>query len=203
MQGRLTVTDLDGTLTRKDSGKEFAVFVCGKFRSLMAVLFLSPAILLYLTGFLSGGTVKQWLFMVLYKGLSQEFLTEKGRQFALTRLPQLIYPTAEAMLTDAKTKGHKIVILTAGCDLWIKPWCEKNGFHFLGSGLGFAHGKCTGRLVGKNCHGPEKERRLREFMNPGDTCSLAFGNSRHDRFFMRMADSSFIMKKGSFKKWKE
>jgi phosphatidylglycerophosphatase C len=76
----------------------------------------------------------------------------------------------------------------------LKPWAESVGFAaVLGSRLErTAAGLVTGRLVGKNCYGEEKPRRLAELL--GDRrcyCLYAYGDSRGDRALLNCADYAY------------
>jgi phosphatidylglycerophosphatase C len=48
-------------------------------------------------------------------------------------------------------------------------------------------GRCTGRLAGENCRGPEKARRLTELLAGRGALTWAYGDSSGDREMLAMA----------------
>jgi phosphatidylglycerophosphatase C len=58
-------------------------------------------------------------------------------------------------------------------------------------------GRYTGAMVGANCRGPEKVRRLRAWMDEqglGDAMLWAYGDSAGDRELLASADQAFLVK---------
>ncbi len=59
-------------------------------------------------------------------------------------------------------------------------------------------GRLTGDLVGANVRGPEKVRRLREWLGDGDVEIWAYGDSAGDRELLAEADHPLLVRKGQW-----
>jgi phosphatidylglycerophosphatase C len=81
------------------------------------------------------------------------------------------------------------VIVSASPDLYIRPWAAALGVErVLASRLAFEDGRCTGALIGANCFGPEKVRRLElEFGALRHGAIHAYGDSPGDREMLARA----------------
>ena len=86
------------------------------------------------------------------------------------------------------------VLISASIDAYLDPWSKLAGFdHVICSRLETTPaGNVTGRLVGLNCWGPEKVRRLEELFGPLKKYTLyAYGDSRGDKELLAGADYPF------------
>jgi len=90
-------------------------------------------------------------------------------------------------------QGHRCIIVSASIDIYLEPWAESFGVHdVICSRLASPNGFVTGKLMGANCWGPEKVRRLEEeFGNLEDYNLFAYGDSRGDRELLAAADHPF------------
>ena len=72
------------------------------------------------------------------------------------------------------------------------PWAVENGFQEVcGSKLEIIKERLTGRLVGKNCWGPEKVARLEACVGAlSSVCLYAYGDTRGDRELLAAATYS-------------
>jgi phosphoserine phosphatase len=57
-------------------------------------------------------------------------------------------------------KGHKVVIVSAFIECWLKKWCDK--INLITTRLEIQEGKITGKFATKNCYGIEKVNRIKE-----------------------------------------
>ncbi|MGB9748165.1 MAG: HAD-IB family phosphatase, partial [Bacteroidales bacterium] len=114
--------------------------------------------------------------------------------FNKDELNKLIYPAALASIEEYRKAGDRVLIITASAENWVKPWCDACQVECIGSKLETKDGKLTGRLLGKNCYGEEKVRRLLEVADPKMYDEfIVYGDSRGDyalgqiatRFFYR------------------
>jgi len=74
-------------------------------------------------------------------------------------------------------------MVSASPELYVAPVARRLGFDAtLATRLQVGpDGLLTGRLVGRNCRGPEKVRRLQEWFGDETPVVFAYGDSRGDR----------------------
>ena len=86
--------------------------------------------------------------------------------------------------------GHEIVIVSASLDVYIERTAEVLGIGtVLCSRMEVdAHGRVTGGLVGGNCRGPAKLRRIREHFGESGYELWAYGDSAGDAEMLVAAD---------------
>lgn len=89
---------------------------------------------------------------------------------------------------------HRVVIVTASYEQYVRVVADSLGeVAVVGTRLEAVDGRCTGRLDGPNCRGPEKVRRLDEWfagngLDRGAATLYAYGDSTGDRELLAAAD---------------
>lgn len=89
---------------------------------------------------------------------------------------------------------HRVVIVTASYEQYVQVVAESLGeVAVVGTRLEVVGGRCTGRLDGPNCRGPEKLRRLDAWLgvnglDRGASTLYAYGDSAGDRELLAAAD---------------
>lgn len=192
MKKKLAVFDFDGTLTSKDSMLEFIRYTQGSSALYGSLLMLSPFLILYKLGLFSNAKAKQMLLRQHFKGRDEQWLSEKAESFCRKKLPNFLREKALDQLQFHRQNQHDVVIITASLDFWVKPWLERQKLDYICTVSEFIDGKFTGRIVGENCYGPEKLRRLkaRYQLDQYDTI-YAYGDSRGDREILKAATRGF------------
>lgn len=103
-------------------------------------------------------------------------------------------PDTAARLAWHRDAGHRTVIVSASYEAYVQVVGEHLGVDaVLATRLEVESGRCTGRLLGANCRGPEKLRRLQGWLDEQglmlDEVSLwAYGDSAGDRELLAVAD---------------
>jgi phosphatidylglycerophosphatase C len=89
-----------------------------------------------------------------------------------------------------------VTIVSASPELYIRPWAERIGVtEVIASRLAFAEGRFTGRLLGANCFGPEKARRIEAELGPSGAARIyAYGDSEGDREMLALATHGHLRK---------
>lgn len=124
-----------------------------------------------------------------------ETLRGEGDVFARTVLPSHVRKEAQKRLQWHKDEGHRCVLVSAQIDIYLEAWGKFAGFDdVVCSRMAVdSKGCATGRLVGANCWGPEKVRRLEELLGPRESYTLyAYGDSRGDREMLAIANHAFL-----------
>lgn len=186
--------DFDGTLTFGDSLLPFLLFSKGYCKTALNLLLISPHLLAYLIKIKSRQETKERVLKTFFKDVPLERMEHLGNEFAEHHLHKILIPNALNRLRWHQRQGHRCILISANLEVYLKPWGEQNGFQaVLASRLKTdGQGRVTGELIGKNCWGEEKVRRLEEFIGSKDEYELyAYGDSRGDRELLALADHPF------------
>jgi HAD superfamily phosphoserine phosphatase-like hydrolase len=91
-----------------------------------------------------------------------------------------------------KAENTEIVIVSASAGNWISAWSDSLLLKLVSTSLEIKDGRMTGRIEGKNCHGQEKVRRIREKWNLDEFGEIyAYGDSEADKPMLALATKSF------------
>lgn len=186
--------DFDGTITYFDSFLPFLRSTVGFGRFWGGIVMLLPAIAGRFIGKVPNWRLKELFLTQFLGGWTQVELDRAAVVFAGERLPMLVNPVAMERVAWHKEQGHRLVLLSASPDVYLRPWAAAHGFHeVLATRLQFQEGRVSGRLSGMNCHGPEKVARAEESLGPlGALETYGYGDSRSDRHILgRMSHSEF------------
>jgi HAD superfamily hydrolase (TIGR01490 family) len=127
-----------------------------------------------------------------FKGMSEEKFMKVANEYSLKHIDTILRPKAMEKIAWHKEQGHKIVIVSASIECWLKPWCDKNNLDLIATKLEIKDGRVTGKFLTKNCYGIEKENRVQEQYNLDDYDHIyAYGDSRGDKELLELADESF------------
>lgn len=132
-----------------------------------------------------------------FRGQRYDHLADVGATFA-----QSVHDHRLRADTMAKIRAHiesadRVVFVSASFEVYVRPLAELLGVHdVLATRLMVREGIVTGELDGPNCRGPEKVRRLHEWLRSEygarDRVRLvAYGDSAGDREMLADADASF------------
>lgn len=116
-----------------------------------------------------------------------------ARQFSLEHIDKIIRPKAIKKISWHKEQGHKVVVVSASIECWLKPWCEKNDLELIATQYEFLNSMATGKFLTPNCYGPEKVRRILERYDVKSFDTIyAYGDSHGDRELLAMADYQYF-----------
>lgn len=190
--------DFDGTITKRDSLVSFLAFTAGKWQTAKKLILASPQMIGFLLHKVSRQHAKEAILKQFFKGIPYHQLLEMGDAFSRsTTLSNLILPAALKRLEWHRSQKHRCILVSASLDVYLKPWSIDHGFDdLICSKLQVdQNGNATGLLDGKNCWGPEKERRLLECIGSKENYVLyVYGDSRGDEELLSKADYPFYRK---------
>lgn len=185
---RLAVFDFDGTLTEKDSFLAFIRYYKGTLPFYSGMLQLSPWLLAYKLKLYPNWKAKEKVLTYFFAHTAEENFREKGRRFAIELIPKMLRPKAKEALQKHKEAGDRIVVVSASAEPWLEAWCEAEGIELVATGLECREGKITGKLKGKNCYGPEKVERLKQYLPLENYCQVhVYGDSAGDKELLELA----------------
>lgn len=189
--------DFDGTLTYRDTLLSFLFFVAGPVPAVFKLLQQLPQIALALLSRNSRQKIKECVLTQFLGKMPAEKAYQLGKQFASQKIAQHLKLAAMQRLKWHRDQGHHCILISANLNLFLKPWGANSGFHEIITSECEVDpsGVLTGRLVGANCWGAEKFRRLSLSLGPRDDYILyAYGDSRGDKELLAAADYSFYRK---------
>lgn len=189
---RLALFDFDGTLTRRDTLIEFLRFYHGPGNFYKGMLRLSPILIAYKSRLIKNWAAKERVLTYFLGGEKVSAVEDKGRQFALEKVPHLIRKEALERMHWHLKRQDRVIVVSASASYWIKPWTDQEGVELIATSLEVTNGHLSGRISGRNCYGPEKERRIREELDPDNYIEIcAYGDTRGDREMLALASHPY------------
>jgi HAD superfamily phosphoserine phosphatase-like hydrolase len=146
----------------------------------------SPLIILMMLRLYPNWKCKEKVFSHFFKGMPYEKFKRLGEDFGNQFRNVIIRPSMKERLLWHLEQGHKVYVISASIEEWVKPF-----FRTLGDVTVLAT-KVRPDLSGfisKNCYGQEKVNRLLEMEPERNTYTLyAYGDSRGDKEMLAFAD---------------
>ena len=188
----LALFDFEGTVTTDDSLIKFIRFVVGDTRFMLGITVLFPMLIIYKLKLISNYKAKQIMLSYFFKGMSEEKFIELANEYSLSHIDTILRPKAMARIAWHKDQKHKVVIVSASIESYLKPWCDKNGLDLIATRLEINNGILTGKFATKNCYGIEKVKRITEKYNLSEYNTIyAYGDSIGDGEMLEIASKSY------------
>ncbi len=192
MSKKIAFFDFDGTITKDDSLLKFIRFVVGDRRFLIGLVVLSPMLVLYKLKLIPNYKAKQYMLSWFFKGMRKVDFFEVTKKYSLTHIDKIVRLKAIERINWHKNQGHKVVVVSASIECWLRPWCEKNGLELLATKLEIKDDIVTGKLLSKNCYGVEKVNRIKELYDLENFDYIyAYGDSSGDKQMLELAHEKF------------
>lgn len=138
---------------------------------------------------LSRQFAKEILTGAILKGLDPSDLKSLAQEFSHLFLNLVMNRKTALLLSEARTRGERVIIISASPELYLREIANTLGTELLCTRLETGHdGKFTGKLLGQNCRGEEKVKRLKELLNPEEYSPIrAYGDSDGDTELLKLA----------------
>jgi phosphatidylglycerophosphatase C len=182
--------DVDGTLTTRDCVTPFLRRAAG--RRLVSAILGHPLEALAAAARRDRDRLKE-LACAALRGVEAPVVDELGRSFAREVMTRWLRDDTTARLRRHRELGHRVILASASLDAYLGPlgeMLEVDGVVCTRLERG-PDDRLTGRLVGANCRGVEKARRVREWLEAGGLAGAvlwAYGDSSGDRPLLEAAD---------------
>jgi HAD superfamily hydrolase (TIGR01490 family) len=183
----LALFDFDGTLTERDTFRDFVLTAVPRHRKWAGAALLAPVVAGYQLGLVSPVSIRAAIVRMGFTGMPLARAQQEADQFA-ARLPSLIRPQARKRLDWHRARGDRIVVVSAGLELYLRPWCRAESIDLLGSRLQQVRGRLSGRFEGPQCAGREKATRVRAAYSLALYDRIyAYGDTSEDRALLGLA----------------
>jgi phosphatidylglycerophosphatase C len=185
--------DFDGTITTKDTLLEFIKFCKGSFRFYLGFLINGPYLVAYKSKIISNQAAKEKVLQFFFRNTPADVFENQCDAFTKTKLSSLVRPGALQEIKKLKDANYVVVVVSASPENWIRKWAKENEVELIASRLEVKDGMMTGKIIGKNCHGEEKVRRIMEKYVITDYSSVhAYGDTGGDKPMLALATRSFF-----------
>lgn len=191
---RVAAFDVDGTITQRDCVVPFVRRIGGVTR-LGARLLQHPVDLGRAVVTRDRDALKAAGAMAAFEGEYVDRVEAAGVAFARDVMRTNLREEVVASLRDHLAAGDTVILVSASFEVYLRPLASALGVaDVLGTRLDDdGDGRLTGRLDGPNCRGPEKVRRLHDWLDrrAGGRPNVhltAYGDSSGDRELLVDAD---------------
>lgn len=181
----LALFDFDNTLCVCDSFLPFVIFTSGPQRFLKGLALLLSR---RLSGPVDRREAKEILVDATLKGIRLDQFEEISRKFAKLFLSLAMNRLQLAALNRHKASGDRVIIVSASPRLYLESLVKELEVELIATELVTTDGKLAGEILGANCRGPEKVRRILDTLEIGDYNSIsAYGDSDGDKEMLAIA----------------
>jgi HAD superfamily hydrolase (TIGR01490 family) len=187
--------DFDGTLTTGDTLMPFLKYVVGAPTYYAKLVLLSPVLIAYFLKFLRNDIAKQIVLKRYLAGHHIDELFELGKRFSEEVIPTMLRPEGMERLRWHQEQGHECVLVSASLDIYLNSWAESEQFsEAICTNLQNAiDGRVSGKLLGENCYGKEKVRRVLMRQNQRQLAeTFAYGDTEGDMPLIILANKGYI-----------
>lgn len=176
--------DFDKTLLHGESMSMFMRFVMGRFKRALVEL---PRLGLWMAPYAAKATTKEKMktrvFRIL-RHVPEEERPALVAEFLEKVLKPRLFPAGLEVVEDHRRQGHTLALASASCDVYMEPVRKLLEFDVQVSTRTQPVGpNCAPVVIGANCYGEEKVRRLSEldfFENTDWAASYAYSDHPSD-----------------------
>ena len=162
---KLAIFDIDYTITKKETLMELFKYVIKKdIKNLRFVPRAAYCGIMYALGMYDERKVKE-TFLKFIDGIKEEELAELVKRFYDDKLKTILYEDALKMMKKLKNEGYDIYLISASPEFYVNEFYNiKEVDRVIGTKFTFENGTFVRKMVGNNCKGEEKVRRLKEII---------------------------------------
>lgn len=185
----LVFFDLDGTLTRFDTFIPYCLIaLLHRPKRILAMKHVLIRGIGFLRGQVTRHKLKEAFLLTFLKGLGGAEIRQINKVFLGFCIPLMIRKKSLRKLQKHRLKGDQVFIVSASPEIYVeacsRQW-QLNGA--ICTTLQWKKGRLTGRILGRNCRGEEKARRIQALFDERELDgSFAYGNSDGDRQMLEL-----------------
>lgn len=189
----LALFDFDGTITRRELFPDFIRSAISRRRWFWGRLALSPWVIGYQLGLVSGITTRAAIVRLAFSGVPRSEVAAKALAFAEHMIPNELRDQAMARIDWHRCRGDEIVVVSGALDLYLAPWCDQQNLKLICSALAHQNGVLTGRYQGRQCVAEEKADRVRQAYDLFRFERIyAYGDTQEDRQLLNLAHEAWF-----------
>lgn len=199
MDVQVAAFDVDNTLTVRDCVVPFMRRVAGSAGFLRACS-SQPLQLVKMVLQQDRDSIKAHFVEKIFAGRNVDVVQQLGVEFASHVVNSWMREDVANRMRWHQAQGHVVVLVSASLEPYLQPFgdlCEVDAV--LCTRLEESNGEFTGKIVGSNCRGEEKLRRLHEWMEasglPKASLVYAYGDSSGDTALLAAAPQGVLVKK--------
>ncbi|MCG6537738.1 MAG: haloacid dehalogenase-like hydrolase, partial [Syntrophales bacterium LBB04] len=125
----ITVFDFVGTLTKKDSFKDFLIYTFGIAKFFQGIVKNIFPLTGYACGLITNHHAKERLFQTFFAGWTEEHFQRICITYSLEKIDGILRSEAKDRMEWHKAQAHRLVMDSASLIDWLTPWGMKNGFY--------------------------------------------------------------------------
>ena len=196
---KLAIFDVDFTLTSKETLLQLFKFLIKEDKKNLR--FLPRAAfsgLMYGLKFYDEKKVKQ-SFLKFIDGVEEKDLKILVKKYYYEVLSKIIYKDSIDMMKKLKSEGYKIYLISASPEFYLNELYNiKEVDVIIGTRFSFNKGKFERKMVGENCKGEEKVRRLKEYLQENNIevdykNSYMFSDSLSDKPLLDLVGNGYLI----------
>lgn len=198
---RVVIFDLDGTLINGDSYLPFLYRCVRQFGVATGSLWKVPCYAaLYLAGIASNTALKEAFLGGALEGRAVKDVQGVAKQFADYFVGKHANTDLVQTLRTHQRHGVRVVLATASLDIYVREIAVRLGIsEVICTSVELKEGCITGRLLGKNCHGVEKVKRLEKILTPSEFESSVCYTDHHSDLPLLQKVKQGILVRPSFR----
>lgn len=162
---KLAIFDVDYTLTKRETLLEFYLFMIKKKPKL--IIYLPKNVIsafLFMIGIFTAKTAKE-NFISFIDGIEENEMKNYVKEFYHKRLSNILYVDAIDTMKKLKNDGYKVFLISASAEFYLNEFYNlKEVDKVIGTRFTCEAGKYRKKIVGENCKGEEKVKRLMEVL---------------------------------------
>ena len=196
---KLAIFDIDFTLTKKETSIELYKYMLTKDKSLIKYL---PSNILTGIGYgikVFDATKTKERFLKFLDGTNEEELKAISKDFYRDRLSKLLYEDGLNAIKEFKNNGFKVYLISASPEFYVNEFYNIDGVDkVIGTKFKMDAGLFKSEVVGENCKGEEKVKRLMEELDKDNIKvdfkkSYMFSDSLSDLPLLKLVGKGYLI----------
>lgn len=196
---KLAIFDIDFTLTKKETSIELYKYMLTRNKSLIKYL---PSNIITGIGYgvkIFDATKTKERFLKFLDGTKDEELKCIVKDFYRDRLTKLLYEDGLKAIKEFKNNGFKVYLISASPEFYVNEFYNIEGVDkVIGTKFKMDGGVFKPEVVGKNCKGEEKVKRLMEELDKDNIKvdfkkSYMFSDSLSDLPLLKLVGKGYLI----------
>ncbi|MBX4262503.1 HAD-IB family hydrolase [Clostridium estertheticum] len=165
MKEKLAIFDVDYTITKRETLVEFYIFMIKKNPKYIKYLPKSIFSSIFYVFKIYDASKTKKTFIRFIDGIEENDMKKIVKEFYEKRLSKILYKDAIDTIKKMKTKGYKIYLISASAEFYLSELYNiKEVDKVIGTRFIKENGLHRNQILGENCKGEEKVKRLKEVL---------------------------------------